>query len=120
MDDLHQRITRKTSDGTRGETGAYFKPKSPMEVLIAEIWEEAMGINDIRVYDNFFDLGGHSILAARVISRLRAAKSIHSNPKELVFQTLGQYARTCEERLESQPEKRRTIRNLVNFLKKGR
>ncbi|MEN8256274.1 MAG: SDR family NAD(P)-dependent oxidoreductase [Thermodesulfobacteriota bacterium] len=62
-------------DGSRYDRpqldNSYEAPESPTEVLLAGIWEEVLGIDKIGVYDSFFDLGGNSLLATRVISRIR-------------------------------------------------
>ncbi|WP_437505503.1 amino acid adenylation domain-containing protein [Sorangium sp. So ce1099] len=46
-------------------------PRTDLERTIAAIWQEALSTPQIGVHDNFFDLGGHSLLLARVHSRLR-------------------------------------------------
>lgn len=46
-------------------------PNSDLERVIAEIWKQALNLEKIGVNDNFFDLGGHSLLMAQVHSRLR-------------------------------------------------
>jgi acyl carrier protein len=48
-------------------------PTSLMEQLVARTWAEVLGVDDIGVHDDFFALGGHSLAATRVMSRLRAA-----------------------------------------------
>jgi acetyltransferase-like isoleucine patch superfamily enzyme/acyl carrier protein len=45
-------------------------PRSTTEQALAEIWAEVLGLDRIGIHDNFFDLGGHSLLSLRVISRL--------------------------------------------------
>ena len=50
---------------------AYVAPRNSVEEIIAGIWAETLGIKRIGVHDNFFDLGGHSLKATQVISRLR-------------------------------------------------
>jgi amino acid adenylation domain-containing protein len=47
-------------------------PNKPTEQLIRKIWQEALGLSQINVDDNFFDLGGHSLLLTRVNEELRA------------------------------------------------
>ncbi|WP_433931236.1 amino acid adenylation domain-containing protein [Sorangium cellulosum] len=46
-------------------------PRTDLERTIAAIWQEALSTPQIGIHDNFFDLGGHSLLLARVHSRLR-------------------------------------------------
>jgi acyl-coenzyme A synthetase/AMP-(fatty) acid ligase len=48
-------------------------PSSLMEQLVARTWAEVLGVDGIGVHDDFFALGGHSLAATRVMSRLRAA-----------------------------------------------
>ena len=45
-------------------------PSSTEERIIAEIWWEILGVEPIGILDNFFDLGGHSLAASRVIARV--------------------------------------------------
>jgi FkbH-like protein len=52
---------------------AYVAPRMPIEQRLAAIYSEVLGIDQIGVYDNFFDLGGHSLLAMQVLSRVREA-----------------------------------------------
>jgi acyl transferase domain-containing protein/acyl carrier protein len=50
---------------------AYAAPNNEFERLIAEMWQDLLGIDQIGIHDNFFALGGHSLLATRVVARLR-------------------------------------------------
>jgi tyrocidine synthetase-3 len=49
----------------------YLAPRNEKEKKVALIWKEILGLEKIGVYDNFFELGGDSILAGRVIARMR-------------------------------------------------
>lgn len=49
----------------------YVAPRNPVEQMIADLWAKTIGIEKVGVYDNFFDLGGHSLMATQIISRLR-------------------------------------------------
>jgi non-ribosomal peptide synthetase component F len=51
---------------------AYVPPRTAAEELVAEVWQEVLGVNQAGAFDDFFDLGGHSLLALRVIARLDA------------------------------------------------
>ncbi|MET0395932.1 MAG: non-ribosomal peptide synthetase, partial [Longimicrobiaceae bacterium] len=46
-------------------------PRTDAERVIAEAWREVLGVDEVGLDDNFFDLGGHSLLLARLRSRLR-------------------------------------------------
>jgi len=49
----------------------FIAPKSRLEGVISEAWREALGVERVGVHDNFFDLGGHSLLMAQVHHKLR-------------------------------------------------
>jgi amino acid adenylation domain-containing protein len=52
---------------------AYVVPRNATEQQIAEIWAEVLrrDLSSISIEDNFFDLGGHSLMATQVVSRIR-------------------------------------------------
>jgi amino acid adenylation domain-containing protein len=46
-------------------------PRTPVEEIVAGLWSEVLGLERVGADDNFFQLGGHSLTGAQVISRLR-------------------------------------------------
>ncbi|MCW5799608.1 MAG: hypothetical protein KIT40_13975 [Nitrospira sp.] len=46
-------------------------PRDERERAVAAVWEEALGVRDIGLHDNFFDLGGHSLLLPKILTELR-------------------------------------------------
>jgi len=53
-------------------SGAHVLPATPLEADLAAVWQDILRLPAVSVEDDFFcDLGGHSLTAARVISRLR-------------------------------------------------
>jgi amino acid adenylation domain-containing protein len=52
---------------------AFVAPRSPVEEVVAKVWAEVLGVDQVGVHDNFFALGGHSLQATQVISRLQDA-----------------------------------------------
>jgi amino acid adenylation domain-containing protein len=58
-------------DLSRPKLGTGFSaPGTQMESLLAKIWSEALGIDRIGAHDSFFDLGGDSLAASRVVSSI--------------------------------------------------
>jgi amino acid adenylation domain-containing protein len=51
-------------------------PRTPTESRIAAIWGEALGIPSPGVHDNFFEVGGHSLKAAQIVTELRSALEV--------------------------------------------
>lgn len=45
-------------------------PRTPLEALLVAVWSEVLKRTDLSVQDNFFEIGGHSLLAAQLVSRL--------------------------------------------------
>jgi amino acid adenylation domain-containing protein len=59
-------------DGHRpGQGGAFGPPRTKLERAVARVWREVLKLDRVGVDDNFFDLGGHSLLLAQVNARLR-------------------------------------------------
>jgi amino acid adenylation domain-containing protein len=55
----------------QAETRAYVAPRTPTEELLANIWGEVLRRERVSAEDNFFDLGGHSLMATQIVSRIR-------------------------------------------------
>jgi acyl carrier protein len=70
---LDRRALPDPSHGRPELDAPYIPSSSTEERLIAETWSEILGIEPIGIFDNFFDLGGHSLAASRVIARLAQA-----------------------------------------------
>lgn len=48
-------------------------PRNPIEEKLSDIWTEVLGLDRVGVYDNFYDLGGDSVVSIQVLSRLHQA-----------------------------------------------
>ena len=59
-------------DDTRSRLGnSFIAPRNLLELKIAEMWEEILNVRPIGLTDNFFDVGGHSILGLRLMARIQ-------------------------------------------------
>jgi non-ribosomal peptide synthetase component F len=62
----------------------FIAPRTPVEEKLAEIWRNVLQRTPIGVYDNFFALGGHSLLGAGILARVRDALQV-SLPLRVLF-----------------------------------
>ncbi|MCW2917936.1 MAG: amino acid adenylation protein [Actinomycetia bacterium] len=83
----------------------YVEPRSRVEKILAEVWSEVLGRERISVDDNFFALGGHSLVALKVISRLKRELGLTVRTRE-VYQhpQLRELAAYVEAKLAAAPE----------------
>ncbi len=72
-----RRAADDTPVSTRPTLGnEYMPPENEVEAAVARVWQELLGIDEIGVEDNFFDLGGNSLIGLKVISALKAELGI--------------------------------------------
>jgi acyl-CoA synthetase (AMP-forming)/AMP-acid ligase II/acyl carrier protein len=63
----------RLAEKLESKLGAEFvAPRRPVEVALARIWAETLDIEQVGIDDNFFALGGDSLLATQVVARVRA------------------------------------------------
>jgi non-ribosomal peptide synthetase component F len=67
------------------EEAAYVEPRTATEAVLASIWSEVLGVERVGVDDNFFALGGYSLVATQIVSRVRSTLQIEM-PVRLLFQ----------------------------------
>jgi amino acid adenylation domain-containing protein len=56
---------------TRDASAELVEPRTDTERLLAVIWKDVLGVGTLGIDDDFFDLGGHSMLATQVVARIR-------------------------------------------------
>ncbi|MGL5795317.1 MAG: phosphopantetheine-binding protein, partial [Waterburya sp.] len=61
----------------------YLAPRSLLEKQLAKIWAEVLGLERIGINDNFFDLGGHSLLITQLLAKVRNAFNVELPLKDL-------------------------------------
>jgi len=82
----------------RDDNTAIVEPSTEMEKIIAEIWKELLNVDKVSVQDNFFDIGGHSLLSVKMLARLEDKVGFRPALRHILVQTLGQLAYLCEQK----------------------
>ncbi len=72
-------------DEIHSEATIYMPPQTQIEQTVATLWQKAFGVDKIGLYDNFFDLGGYSLMIIAVHSQIEKALS-RSFPITKIFQ----------------------------------
>ncbi|MFN0056087.1 MAG: non-ribosomal peptide synthetase [Planctomycetales bacterium] len=76
-------------------------PQTAMQCLLARIWKDVLHVEEVRLYDNFFDLGGSSLALVRAIAQIEKELGIKLRVAEVMMQTLAQLAALIERKTES-------------------
>ena len=65
-------------------------PRTAAEKILSKIWSEVLNLEDVSIHDNFFALGGDSILSLQLITQARCA-GLHLTPRQLYqYQTIAE------------------------------
>jgi len=82
---IDRRALPAPETGRSSDDVTYVAPRTPVETTLAAIWSEVLGIERVGARDDFFALGGHSLTATSVLSRVR--DSLHVElPLSVVFE----------------------------------
>ena len=96
---------RAAANCVRREGTSLIAPRNDLERALASIWSELLGVSDIGIEDNFFALRGHSLLAMRLISRIRDAFQVELPLSRLFASpTIAQLSSSIEEVILEQIE----------------
>ncbi|HEY0726767.1 MAG TPA: amino acid adenylation domain-containing protein [Pyrinomonadaceae bacterium] len=64
---------------------AFFAPENPTQARLVELWQNVLKLDQVGIHDDFFEVGGDSILATRLVSRVRRAFGIELPLRELFW-----------------------------------
>ena len=65
---------------------SYVAPRNELERKIAALWEQLLGIERVGINDNFFDLGGNSLLGIDLIASMRKALHVEDLPAYVLYE----------------------------------
>jgi len=79
----------------------YTVPRNELEQQLAEIWAEVLKLERVGIHDNFFDLGGHSLMATQAVSRIRGQLNVELPLSEMFgYPTVAELAPVVESLLD--------------------
>ncbi|MFV1872010.1 MAG: amino acid adenylation domain-containing protein [Oleiphilus sp.] len=79
-------------------------PDTEKEIWLAQLWTEIAGCKNVAKYDNFFDIGGHSLLSIQVIQRVMDTFGVELKPRDLLLESLYQLALKLEDNPQANPQ----------------
>jgi amino acid adenylation domain-containing protein len=82
----------------RQSDSEYLAPRTPVEQLVCDLWAEALAVERVGVADDFFELGGNSLLAMDLISRTEAVFDVELPIRALLHNpTVEEFAEAVED-----------------------
>jgi amino acid adenylation domain-containing protein len=83
-----------------GRTEDLVPPHSTMEILLARLWGQALQVEHVGVHDNFFSLGGYSLLCFQVLDRIERETGRRISPRLMLLDSLQQIAARLDQPLD--------------------
>ena len=86
----------------------FVAPRTGVERALARLWGQALGLSRVGVHDSFFDVGGQSLLAARILSRISQTLEVELELLDFfAHPTVAEMAEVAERAIEALPAERR-------------
>ena len=93
----------------------YAEPQSRLQQTIADIWQEVLNVERVGIHDNFFDLGGHSLLLTRAHARLKTVLNRDFDAIAMFqYPTVNTLARFLNQDVQASPESREPSREKID------
>jgi len=74
----------------------FVEPETESEKYLAGVWKSELNVERVGVHDNFFDLGGHSLLSMMMVSRIRKETGVSVSPRLVLMESMGVIASQYE------------------------
>ena len=93
----------------------YVAPVSPSEKILAQVWSEILGIERIGVHDNFFEIGGDSIVSIQIVAKANRV-GLKLEPRQLFqHQTIAELAKFARIKHSNTAESETLVIGLTPF-----
>jgi acyl carrier protein len=93
--------------------GSLAMPRTPLEEALVSIWAEILGLEDVGIHSDFFQIGGHSILASQLVARIRDL--FHVELKLRTFFGASTVAQLAEAMI-TDPEEKSRVEGIAELL----
>ncbi|HXO19171.1 MAG TPA: SDR family NAD(P)-dependent oxidoreductase, partial [Thermoanaerobaculia bacterium] len=94
LTEIEEAVRKEESHPRPALANAYVAPETDLQKDIARVWQEILGIDEVGIHDNFFDLGGNSLAGLRVIQRMKERLQVNLSEVSLYeAPTVGALAR---------------------------
>lgn len=89
---VNYRQLPEPDENRKGEGEGFAMPRNETEEILTRIWADVLGYERVGIHDNFFEIGGDSILSIQIIARARQA-GFRLSPAQLIqYQTIASLA----------------------------
>ncbi len=89
---------------TREQKESYVAPRTELERVLLFLWQEVLPVKEISVHDDFFMLGGNSLLATRLLARMRSQFQEELSSRSIfAYPTIATYAQMLQVRSQGEP-----------------
>jgi len=86
--------------GANRRSRDYKAPATPHEELISDVWRDLLGVERVGSNDNFYEIGGHSLLSLRAVVEIQKRSGRRLDPRAMFFQTVEQLAQGLDVRAD--------------------
>jgi acyl carrier protein len=71
---------------------------TPLQETLAKMWREVIGVDEVGINDNFFDLGGHSVLVTQIVARIRKNLNVNLSLRSVFdYPTIAELSAVIED-----------------------
>ncbi|MEO6638420.1 MAG: amino acid adenylation domain-containing protein, partial [Ginsengibacter sp.] len=107
-------------DTNQALSTGYVAARNELEAGLVEIWKAILHLERIGIYDNFFEIGGHSLLVIRLVSAIKRKLNVEPTINDIfIHPTIASFTENVIEKVKNPSQKEANIKYLVS-LKEGR
>ena len=111
------KVDRKALPESGWDIGSQYEPpQGEVEEALAMVWAEVLGIKQVGRHDNFFDHGGHSLLAVQMVARVQSDMQVELQLSEVFRKPLLHDLAECIATLSSEHSLEQSLSDIDSFI----